>query len=138
MAILNDNNQRAPSNLPSTIQVYQNIVFGEPDYLLQNQITFQVTGVCEAKSPWNIGHSEIDDVISVKLAETISVANVIGHASPTNACWPAVQQLYDYMCWNSFASGIFNFQFSIYSIIVTCGHSPWRTTTYFIIPFLLY
>jgi len=106
IAISSDNNQQAPSDLHSTIQGYQNIVFGEPDYLLQNPITFQVTGICEAKSPWNIGPSEIDDVISGKLAETISVTDLIGHASPTNASRLAVQQAYGYICWNSFPLGI--------------------------------
>ena len=105
IAISSDNNQRPPSDPHSTIQGYQNIVFGEPDYLLQNPITFEVTGFCEAKSPWNIGPSEIDDVISGKLAETIST-NVIGHASPTNAGRLAVQQVYGYMCWNSCPLGI--------------------------------
>ena len=106
IAISSDNNQRAPSDPHSTIQVYQNIVFGEPDYLLQNPITFEVTGVCEAKSPWNIGPSEIDDVISGTLVDVISVTNAIGHASATNAGRLAVQQVYGYMCWNSFPLGI--------------------------------
>ena len=56
------NNLRATLTLP--FSCVQNIVFGEPDYLLQNPVTNQVTGICEAKSPWNIGPSEIDDVIS--------------------------------------------------------------------------
>ena len=64
IAISRDNNQLPPSDLHSTIQLWQNVVFGEPDYLLQNPTTYQVTGVCEAKSPWNIGPSEIDDVIT--------------------------------------------------------------------------
>jgi hypothetical protein len=64
IAISSDHNQQAPSDPHSTIQLFQNIVFGEPDYLLQNPVTNQVTGICEAKSPWNIGPSEIDDVIS--------------------------------------------------------------------------
>lgn len=64
IAISNDANQQPPSDPHSSIQLYQNIVFGEPDYLLQNPATGRVTGVCEAKSPWNIGPSEIDDVIS--------------------------------------------------------------------------
>ena len=64
IAISSDHNQLPPSDLHSTIQLWQNIVFGEPDYLLQNPTTYQVTGICEAKSPWNIGPSEIDDVIS--------------------------------------------------------------------------
>jgi hypothetical protein len=64
IAISRDNQQLPPSDLHSTIQLWQNIVFGEPDYLLQNPTTNQVTGICEAKSPWNIGPSEIDDVIS--------------------------------------------------------------------------
>jgi len=64
IAISSDNNQQPPSDPHSTIRLYENIVFGEPDYLLQDPATNQVTGVCEAKSPWNIGPSEIDDVIS--------------------------------------------------------------------------
>jgi len=52
-----------PSDLHSTINLYEDVVFGEPDYL-PNQDSLRVTGVCEAKSPWNIGPSEIDDVIS--------------------------------------------------------------------------
>ena len=64
IAISKDNNQQPPTDPHSTIQLYQNIVFGEPDYLLQDPATGQVTGICEAKSPWNIGPSEIDDVIS--------------------------------------------------------------------------
>jgi hypothetical protein len=64
IAISSDQNQQPPSDLHSTIQSWENTVFGEPDYLLQNPITYQVTGICEAKSPWNIGPSEIDDVIT--------------------------------------------------------------------------
>jgi len=56
--------QQPPSDPHSIIQGYQNIVFGEPDYLLRNPYTNQVTGICEAKSPWNVGPSEIDDVIT--------------------------------------------------------------------------
>jgi len=56
--------QLPPSDPHSAIEYYQNVVFGEPDYLLQNRYTSQVTGICEAKSPWNIGPSEIDDVIT--------------------------------------------------------------------------
>ena len=51
------------SNLHSAIHLYEDVVFGEPDYL-RNQDSLLLTGVCEAKSPWNIGPSEIDDVIS--------------------------------------------------------------------------
>lgn len=64
IAISSDANQQPPSDSQSTIRLYQNIVLGEPDYLFQNPATNRVTGVCEAKSPWNIGPSEIDDVIS--------------------------------------------------------------------------
>jgi len=64
IAISNDHNQQLPSDPHSTIRPYQNVVFGEPDYLLRNPYTNQVTGICEAKSPWNIGPSEIDDVIT--------------------------------------------------------------------------
>lgn len=63
-AISDDGYQRPPTDPHSTIELYENIVFGEPDYLLQNPTSLRVTGVCEAKSPWNIGPSEIDDVIS--------------------------------------------------------------------------
>jgi hypothetical protein len=62
-AISDDNGQPLPSDLHSTIRPYQNLVFGEPDYLLQNPNSLQVVGICEAKSPWNIGPSEIDDVL---------------------------------------------------------------------------
>ena len=53
-----------PSDAHSSIRVFENVVFGEPDYLLRNRHTGQVTGICEAKSPWNVGPSEIDDVIT--------------------------------------------------------------------------
>ena len=66
IAISNDNNQQPPSDMHSTILPYENVLFGEPDYLLQNPTTLQVSGVCEAKCPWNIGPAEIDDVISGK------------------------------------------------------------------------
>jgi len=56
--------QQPPTDPHSIIQGYQNVVFGEPDYLLRNPTSHRVTGICEAKSPWNIGPSEIDDVIS--------------------------------------------------------------------------
>ena len=64
IAISRDNNQRPPNDPHSTILLYQNVVFGEPDYLFVTQDSSAVKGVCEAKSPWNIGPSEIDDVIS--------------------------------------------------------------------------
>ena len=64
IAISVDNNQQPPSDPHSTFQLYQNVVFGQPDYVLQSLASLRVTGVCEAKSPWNIGPSEIDDVIS--------------------------------------------------------------------------
>ena len=57
-------NPQPPSDLHSTIHLYEDVVFGEPDYLLRNPNSLRVTGVCEAKSPWNIGPSEIDDVLS--------------------------------------------------------------------------
>jgi hypothetical protein len=55
IAISRDNNLLPPSDFHSAIQLWQNVAFREPDYLLQNPTTYQVTGVCEAKSPWNIG-----------------------------------------------------------------------------------
>ena len=64
IAISADNGQRPPSDPHSTIQMYRNVVFGQPDYVLQSPASLQVTGICEAKSPWNIGPSEIDDVIT--------------------------------------------------------------------------
>jgi len=56
--------QPPPSDAHSSIRVFENVVFGEPDYLLRNRYTGQVTGIYEAKSPWNVGPSEIDDVIT--------------------------------------------------------------------------
>ena len=41
LTISSDYNQRPPSDMHSTIQTYQNIVFREPDYLVQNP-----TSVC--------------------------------------------------------------------------------------------
>lgn len=105
IAISRDNNQRPPSDTHSTILPYQNVVFGEPDYLLQNPTTFRATGVCEAKSPWNIGPAEIDDVISGKV-DMNNLVNCIGHAGQTSAGRLAVEQVYGYMCWNSFPLGI--------------------------------
>ena len=48
VAISTDNNQIPPSDPHSTIQIYQNVVFGEPDYLLRNPRSFEVKGLCEA------------------------------------------------------------------------------------------
>ena len=56
--------QPPPSDAHSSIRIFENVVFGEPDYLLRNRDTGQVNGICEAKSPWNVGPSEIDDVIT--------------------------------------------------------------------------
>jgi len=96
--------QPPPSDSHSTIEYYENVVFGEPDYILRDPYTNRVTGICEAKSPWNVGPSEIDDVITGGPAR--NTANGLGHALASSAGRLAVEQLYGYMCWNSTQLGI--------------------------------
>jgi len=63
-AISNSNGQPLPSDPHSIIEPwYPNVVYGESDYLLVNQQSREVKGVCEAKSPWNVGPAQIDQVI---------------------------------------------------------------------------
>src|SRR5438045_1578981 len=50
------NGQPLPSDAHSVIDHwYPNVVYGESDYLLLSRASQQVRGVCEAKSPWNVG-----------------------------------------------------------------------------------
>jgi len=63
-AVSNDNGQPLPSDPHSVFQPWHpNVVYGESDYLLVNQQSRQVKGVCEAKSPWNVGPAQIDQVL---------------------------------------------------------------------------
>jgi len=63
-AVSNHNGQPLPSDAHSVIEHwYPNIVYGESDYLLLSRATQRVRGVCEAKSPWNVGPAQIDQVI---------------------------------------------------------------------------
>ena len=63
-AVSNDQGQPLPSDPHSVFEHwYPNVVYGESDYLLVNQQSREVKGVCEAKSPWNVGPAQIDQVI---------------------------------------------------------------------------
>lgn len=61
--------------------------------------------MCEAKCPWNIGPSEIDDVISGS-TKINYLTDVKGHEGETDAGRLAIEQVYDYMCWKALALGI--------------------------------
>ena len=98
--------QPPPSDAHSAIRIFENVVFGEPDYLLRSRYTNQVTGICEAKSPWNIGPSEIDDVITSLTQSGWMTADVPDNAGASSAGRLAIEQLYGYMCWNSTQLGI--------------------------------
>ena len=52
---------------------YSNVVYGESHYLLVNLQSPEVKGVCEAKSPWNVGPAQIDQVISGTKTEVCQV-----------------------------------------------------------------
>ena len=63
-AVSNQHGQPLPSDPHSIFRPWHpNVVYGEADYLLVNQQSREVKGVCEAKSPWNVGPAQIDQVI---------------------------------------------------------------------------
>jgi len=63
-AVSNHQGQPLPGDPHSVFQVWHpNVVCGESDYLLVNPQSREVKGVCEAKSPWNVGPAQIDQVI---------------------------------------------------------------------------
>ena len=63
-AVSNDNGQPFPSDPHSVFQPWRpNVVYGESDYLLVNQQSREAKGVCEEKSPWNVGPAQIDQVL---------------------------------------------------------------------------
>jgi hypothetical protein len=61
--ISSDAGQHMPTDLHSTIQQCQGGVLGNPDYLLRNQYSGAVKGICEAKSPWNVGPAQIEELL---------------------------------------------------------------------------
>ncbi len=106
VVVSNDDGQSMPTDLHSTIRLYQGGVLGNPDYLLHNQHSGAVKGICEAKSPWNIGPQQIEEVLMGKQNISVNFANKVVNTSLTHKGRLAIEQIYGYMCWNSQAFGI--------------------------------
>jgi len=76
-AVSHEQGQPLPSDPHSVFGYwYSNVVYGESDYLLVNPQTREVKGVCEAKSPWNVGPAQIDQVISGPKTEVCQLLTI--------------------------------------------------------------